>query len=182
MYRALEPVGDPTLADVVRLHLRCHGPSSRQDLAWWSGLPLGTVDRAVEEAGDLERYDGPLGRTYLDVAGPPPRELPGVRLLPEFDSLLCAYDSKARDRFVDAGHHARLWNPGNGLMVAPLLVDGRITGFWRLEGSGRTRRVEVHWFAGTRRPRKAEVEQPALEAAGALGLAVGGVTLTRAPA
>lgn len=183
VYRTLDPVqgdtGPPTLPDVVRLHLSRHGPASRHDLAWWSGLPLRSVDEAVA-AVDLVTEVGPDGRTYVDVSSAPPsRELSGVRLLPEFDALLCAYDPRARERFVTTDHHSRLWNAANGLLLPPLLVDGRITGYWRLAGSGRSRPLEVTWFARTRRPTKSELEDPAAAVEAALDITVTAVTVTR---
>jgi hypothetical protein len=43
------------------------------------------------------------------------------------------------------------------MIPALLLVDGRISGQWRLRGSGTRRPCEVTWFAGTRRPTKGEL-------------------------
>ena len=178
------PSRDAALLDAVRLHVRCHGPVSRRDIAWWSGLRLGTVDELVERLGDeLTAVPGPDGRTYLDVRdAPPAADLPGVRLLPEFDALLCGYDSKARDRFVSPEHNDVLWARANGMVLPPLLVDGRITGYWRATGSARRRPLEVVWFAGTRRPRKAELEEPVAALEAALGITVTGVAVTRASA
>jgi hypothetical protein len=173
-------LADPhALDDLVRVHLRCHGPSSRHDLSWWSGLGLTVVDRVLDRLA-LEPATGPDGRHYLDLAdAPPPRELPGVRLLPEFDALMCGYHPSARERFMTAPHGARLWTLTNGLVLPPLLVDGRITGYWRAPGTARRRPLEVVWFAGTRRPRKAELEQPVAALEQALAIGVTGVTLTR---
>jgi hypothetical protein len=179
VYRTLDPAGTETLADVVRLHLSCHGPSSRHDIAWWSGLRLGVVDEALA-ALDLVDEEGPDGRRYLDLpAAPAPRDLPGVRLLAEFDALLCGYDPRARERFVTPAHHRRLWNAANGLLLAPLLVDGRISGSWRIPGHGSSRPLEVTWFARTRRPRRAELEAAAAALEAALAITVTGVTITR---
>ncbi|ROR89211.1 winged helix DNA-binding domain-containing protein [Nocardioides aurantiacus] len=160
-----DALGDPgtTLAELVRRHLARHGPASRQDLAWWAGVGLRGVDACLArlgEAGATEQAQGPDGRTYHDLTDAPgPVELPGVRLLPEFDALMCGYEPSARVRFATPEHLARLWHQANGLVDAPLLLDGRLTGAWRLAGSGRARRCEVRWFAGTRRPRRAEVEE-----------------------
>ena len=181
VYRTFDPPGPSTLADVVRLHLRCHGPASRHDVAWWSGLPLGVVDETIAELA-LTSYDGPDGRTYLDLADPPPpTAVAGVRLLPEFDALLCGYDPRARKRFVTPEHQALLWNAANGLVLPALMVDGRLTGSWQAGGSARKRPLEVHWFAGTRRPRKAELEKPVAAVEAALGITVTGVSITRMP-
>lgn len=157
---------DAALAALVRRHLACHGPSSRRDIAWWSGVGLRAVDAALASVPDLVTTTAPDGQEVHDLPGLPtgqgltPADVaPGVRLLPEFDALLCAYDPPARTRFVDPGHYAVLWSPANGLLLVPLMVDGRLTGHWRAEGNGRRRTCVVTWFAGTRRPRRAEVEQ-----------------------
>ena len=166
--------------DAVALHVRCHGPVSRQDIAWWSGLGLRTVDEAIERLG-LSGALGHDGRTYVDVADAPPgRELPGVRLLPEFDALMCGYDPSARDRFAaDPTHLRRLWNRANGMVLPPLLVDGRITGYWRAGGSARKRPLEVVWFAGTRKPRREELQVAASTLEVALDFSVTALTVTR---
>lgn len=179
VYRTFERTGPATVADVVRLHLTAHGPSSRQDVAWWSGMSLGAVEEGLVDL-DVVEHEGPDGRAYVDLPdAPPPRDVPGVRLLPEFDAVLCGYDSKARDRFVTTPHHRRLWNESNGMLLPPMLVDGRITGFWRAGGTSRRRPLEVTWFARTRRPRKAELDEPVAALEAALAIEVTGVSLTR---
>ena len=179
VYGTFDRTGPATLADVVRLHLRAHGPSSRQDVAWWAGVPLRAVDEGLSGLDTVE-LEGPDGRAYVDLPdAPAPRDLPGVRLLPEFDALLCGYDSKARDRFATSQHHRRLWNESNGMLLPPLLVDGRITGFWRAGGTARRRPLEVTWFARTRRPRTAELDEPVAALEAALGITITGVTISR---
>ncbi len=185
VYRTLSaltgaPQTRPTLRDVVRLHLTRHGPASRHDLAWWSGVGLRRIDETVANLG-LVGTTGPDGRAYLDLTERPSRrELTGVRLLPEFDALMCGYDPAARQRFGDHEHLRRLWNPANGMVLPPLLVDGRITGWWRAAGSARTRPLEVHWFAGTRRPRRAELAEPVAALEDVLNITISSLTVTRA--
>ncbi len=104
-YHAADAVVDrptATVDDAIALHVRCHGPVSRHDIAWWSGLGLRVVDEALDRLGLVaEPEPGPDGRTYVDVPDAPAgRDLPGVRLLPEFDALMCGYDPSARDRFA----------------------------------------------------------------------------------
>ncbi len=179
VYRALVPAAAMTPLDAVALHVRSHGPVSRHDVAWWSGLGLRVVDAALDTLG-LIGQPGPDGRTYVDLPdAPAPRALPGVRLLPEFDATMCGYDPAARDRFAAPGHLRRLWSQDNGLVLAPLLVDGRITGFWRAAGSARRRPLEIVWFAGTRKPRKSELEAAVATLEAGLAVTITGVTLTR---
>lgn len=170
---------DDPLAETVRVHLASYGPASRRDVAWWSGLGLRRVDELLGRL-DLVWDDGPDGTPYADVTGAlPPRDVPGVRLLPEFDALLCGYDPKARDRFVSPVDHQQLWNKSNGFMRAPLLVDGRISGHWRLQGTPTRPELDVVTFAGTRPPRPRELEEPVTALAAVLDLTVPAVSVTR---
>lgn len=172
---------DGAIDALVLRHLGCHGPGSRRDLAWWSGLGLRVVDTSLQRLDpQLTATVGPDGRTYHDLRrAPTPIDLSGVRLLPEFDALLCGYHPAARERFVTPEHHARLWSRSNGLLLAPLLVDGRLTGFWKLPGTGGKRRCEVTWFVGTRRPHTAELVEPVAALEAAYGITVTGLTLNR---
>lgn len=131
-------------------HVQAHGPSSRHDLAWWSGLGLTTVDAALARL-DLPADTGPGGRPYHDVPDAAPPAAPaGVHLLPEFDALICGYHPAGRERFVDPADYAVLWSRDNGLLLAPVLLDGRLRGHWRLVGTGARRRLQVTLFAGAR--------------------------------
>ena len=76
-------------------------------------------------------------------------------------------------------HLRRLWNDANGMLLPPLLVDGRITGYWRAAGTARRRPLEVTWFARTRQPRKGELEEPIAALEAALGITVSAVSITR---
>jgi len=173
-------LADPhALDELFRVHVHAHGPSSRQDLAWWSGLGLTRVDEVLERLA-LAAVAGPDDHHYVDLPGSPAAgDLPGVRLLPEFDALMCGYHPRARERFMTPEHGRRLWNQGNGMVLPPLLVDGRITGYWRAPGSARERPLEVVWFSRTRRPRKAELEAPVAALGAALGLSITDLTITR---
>lgn len=155
----------PALAGLVQRHLESHGPASRHDLAWWSGLGLRRVDAALDRLGDaVGSVPGPDGRDYRDVLEPVtgrPDHTP--RLLPEFDALLCAYDPRARDRFVTREQHALVWNQANGLIRPPVLHGGRLVGWWRSEGTGRRKRVELAAFPGCDLPTRRELG-PAVEA------------------
>lgn len=172
-------VPEDPLLEAARLHVTSYGPASRRDVAWWSGLGLRQVDDLLGRL-DLSWRDGPDGQVYADIAdAPSPRELPGVRLLPEFDAVLCGYDPKARDRFVAPADHDRLWHKNNGYMLAPVLVDGRIGGYWRFEGTGRDRQLAISVFAGSRKPRTAELDEPVTALSSALEVVVGSVTVSR---
>ena len=76
-------------------------------------------------------------------------------------------------------HNRRIWNDANGMLLPPLLVDGRITGYWRAAGTARRRPLEVVWFARTRRPRRGELDEPVAALEAALDISVTDLTITR---
>ena len=176
------PPAESALPELVRVHLSAHGPASRHDLAWWSGLRITRVDAVLAELDGLTTETGPDGREYVDVAGAPPgRTLDDVRLLPEFDAVFCAYDPPARGRFASPDHHRRLWISANGMVLPPLLVDGRIAGYWRAAGSAKRRPLEVACFRGTRRTRKSELADAVARLEAVLDITVTEVELSRLP-
>lgn len=162
---------DAALADttgsmtrLVRLYLRGYGPATRADIAWWAGTGLRPVDAALQalQAETTVRL-GPDGAQYWDLADGVARPVGdvGTRLLPEFDALLVGYHPKvSRARFIDPEHHAVLWNQANALLLPPVLHRGRIVGYWRLNGTGRRRRLQVFTFDGLTGPAVADLEQP----------------------
>jgi len=172
---------DRAVTDLVERHLRWYGPATRQDIAWWSGLGLRQVDAALTTlAPVLTTRPGPNGRDHHDLATgvPAPVERVGIDLLPEFDAVFCGYSPDARDRFARPDHAATLWKTPNGLILAPVLRDGEIIGWWRTEGAGPGRRIEIGILQG-RLPARRLFDQPLAGVTEALGITVSSVDLHR---
>ncbi|MBT2233892.1 winged helix DNA-binding domain-containing protein [Nonomuraea sp. NEAU-A123] len=114
-----EPDRDRALTELAHRYRRAHHPSTPEDLAAWSGLPLGAA------------------RTAWSLAGPPaavglPASTQLVRLAPAFDEYLLGW--KSRDPILPA-EHARKVFPGGGILRPVVLVDGMIAGVWGRKGS-----------------------------------------------
>lgn len=168
---------DAAVAALFRHQLAAAGPLSRHDLAWWSGLGLTRVDAALASL-DLTTNEGPDGRVYHDLPdAPPPATLAGVHLLPEFDALFCAFDPAGRARFVDPEHYDVLWKQENGLLLAPVLLDDRLRGHWRLTGTGPRRALHVTLFPGTRDLEDDDLTGPIVALELALGITIDDVRL-----
>ena len=144
-YRAAGPVPavdpDLALATLARRYLAGYGPATAADLAWWSGLPLGTARRAlaalgpVETAGDLHALPG-----TLDAPAP---AAPAALLLAAFDTTMLGYRTRAP--LVAPADDRRIL-PGGGMLRPAVLVDGVAAGTWGLAGGGRRRTVTIDWF------------------------------------
>lgn len=127
---------DAALAELARRYIGAYGPAGPEDLAAWSGLPVGearaawklVADRLVEVEVAGKTAWMPKERTAW-LEEPPPR-YPLVRLLPKFDTYLLGY--RGRDP-VAAPEYAKRIHPGGGILRPTLLVDGRALGIWNFK-------------------------------------------------
>jgi Winged helix DNA-binding domain len=157
--RTLDP--DEALAELARRYLGGHGPAGPEDLAAWSGLPVGRARRAFElVAGELRELEWAGRRLWAPAGAPANRSRaagPVVRLLGRFDDYLLGW--RDRDLVLDA-RFARRIQAGGGWIHPAVVVDGRVAGTWRARRAGGRLDVTVAPFSG-RLPRGT---RPALEA------------------
>lgn len=113
-----EPDRDRALGELATRYRRAHHPSTPEDLATWSGLPLGESRTAWR----------------LSAAVPPPQEeeKPLVRLAPAFDEYLMGW--RSRDPILAAEHTSKVF-PGGGVLRPVVLVNGLIRGVWGRKGA-----------------------------------------------
>ncbi|WP_113698858.1 winged helix DNA-binding domain-containing protein [Nonomuraea lactucae] len=123
---APEPDRERALGELALRYRRAHRPSTPEDLAAWSGLPLGQARTAWRLSAATPRDDA-------SAAGASPGRL--VRLAPAFDEYLLGW--KSRDPVLPAEHARRVF-PGGGILRPVVLVDGRVGGIWSRKGSAVT--------------------------------------------
>ena len=126
-------------------YLAGYGPAGAADLAKWSGLPVSVARRALDAAGEREAVTFE-GADLLALPGTldaePPKPPPALLLAP-FDTAMLGW--RTREPLVAAGDDARVL-PGGGIVKATLLARGRATATWRVDGSGRRRRLVLDRF------------------------------------
>ena len=113
------PRGDQPADPVKELAARyvaAYAPATPQDMATWSGLPVGTIKPVFEPR---------------DTAVAPP-DPPVVRMLPAFDTYLLGY--RTRDLAVPREHAKQVW-PGGGIVRPTVVANGLAVGTWRRAGS-----------------------------------------------
>jgi len=148
-HRDLDP--EEALAEIALRFVRSHGPVGRRDLAGWTGLTLGDVDRALAAQPDVlvpvqvEGVDAVAWRPALEADGV--LEPDGRWLLPGFDEFLLGY--KDRSLVLDHGHAPAIVPGGNGVFRSTMVVGGRVVGTWRrLPGRAGGVVVRLEPFAG----------------------------------
>lgn len=152
---AAEPP-DP-VAEWTRRYLRGHGPATAADLAFWTGLPLGTARsgfesvRAEFESVEVEGREGVehlLDPRLPDLVATHRTAARGVHLLPGFDEFLLGYADRSA---VLAPEDAGRVTPGmNGVFRGTVVVGGQVAGTWTRAGDG-TAVEEFEEFSTTRR-------------------------------
>ena len=121
-----------SLHQLIVRYLAAFGPASIKDIQIWSGLTK--LQSAVEALrSELMTYRDEQGRELFDLPGAPRPEAQTpapVRFLPEFDNLLLAYEDRRR---IIADTSRPFVFPGQAMVRATCLVDGRVQGTWKIE-------------------------------------------------
>jgi hypothetical protein len=129
--RAADP--DAAIAGLVRRHLGAFGPAAADDVAAWLGLKVTAARPVLEGFADLVTYTDEAGRTLYDL---PEAKLAEAetkappRLLPRFDSILLAHNSKHRQRIISREYWDRVYNGKNLQILPSFLVGGYVAGIW----------------------------------------------------
>jgi hypothetical protein len=144
--------------ELVRRYLAAFGPSTRADIADWSGLRVTDFAPALEALEPLRRFENEKGRELLDLprAPLPAADTPApVRFLPKWDNVLLAHADRRR---VVSDEHRKLIVAKNGDVSQTFLVDGVVAGTWAADKKGK---VAATPFAPLPRTVRREVEDEA---------------------
>jgi len=127
-----DPDRDEALATVVLRYVRSHGPVTRRDVAGWTGLALGDVDRGFAACGDLlERVRVADGEQIVHVPSSDTVDVDGAAsrlVLPGFDEFVLGY--KDRSLVLTPDRFERIVPGGNGMFRATLVRGGHVVGAW----------------------------------------------------
>lgn len=154
---------EEALGELAQRYLAGHVPAGPSDLQAWSGLSAADARHAFELAS--------TGSRAVDSAAEK-AAVPLPRLLGHFDPLLLGYHD--RDAVLDPRYASRI-QAGGGFIRPAVLVDGQVTGTWRLQRDGR---LAVEQFAPLPRESRAALAAEAADIGRFLGR---DVTLEIAP-
>jgi hypothetical protein len=125
--------GPEALRELTIRYFRSHGPALAHDMAWWSGLTVGSVREGIGLAGDAlegRRIDGKDYWAAADAFDPRPGQVPepSVLLLPNYDEYLGSFVDYS-PIFDLALPKAR--NVSDVLGAHIVIRDGFVVGGWR---------------------------------------------------
>jgi hypothetical protein len=159
---AIEAEEADGLMRLVRRYLAAYGPSTRADVAAWTGLAVATIAPALEALEpELERLEDERGRELVDLRGAPrpPGDTPApLRLLGEWDNVLLAHAD--RTRMFDDETRRRVIRK-NGDVMPTILLDGFVAGTWWWKRRKEVATLEATPFVKLTTRARAELEQNA---------------------
>ena len=138
--------GNATEALVSR-YLAAFGPATAMDVQTWSGLK-GMKPVLAAMKPHLSLFTDERGRELFDLPGAPrpDADVPAPpRFLPEFDNLLLSHAD--RTRVIADEHRGVVYQKGNLRLLATILVDGVVSGIWRVERKGKAATLRITPFA-----------------------------------
>jgi hypothetical protein len=122
---------DEALVELVRRYFTTRGPATPHDCAWWSGLTLADVRRALHEArADLE-HETLDGRTFWFSPSPRAVDVPRhtAHLLPNYDEYFIGL--RDRSAMLEPATLAAVSARPDVLIANIVLVQGRAAGGWK---------------------------------------------------
>lgn len=117
----------PRIDDLVMRYLAAFGPATVKDIGVWSWL-TGMSEVVERLRPRLRTFRDEHGRELFDIPDgllPDPETPAPVRFLPEYDNLLLSHDD--RSRVADPALR------GGPYMRGAILVDGFVSGTWRID-------------------------------------------------
>ena len=123
---------DAALDSLVQRYLAGFGPATVGDIAQFTALSKGPLRASIDRLRpSLRTFADSAGHELLDVPDgllPDPDQPAPVRYLPMWDSVLLAYEDRAR---LIPPAYRRMVIRTNGDVLPTFLVDGQVAGLWR---------------------------------------------------
>lgn len=157
---------EAALRFLAERYLAAFGPASVEDFTSYLGRRGSVVERrrALESLGDrLVRFRDDAGRELLDLADAPRPagdEPAPARLLARWDSVLLSHEPRHRTRILPGPHRSTVIT-NNGDVLPTFLVDGLVSGTWRLVETRADATIELRPFGSVRSRERSGLEEEA---------------------
>jgi len=125
-----EPIErDEALRELARRYFSTRGPATAADFAWWSGLAMSDVKRALHiTEAELEKVV--LGEQVMWlIPSRSSKRAPSAHLLPNYDEYFIGY--KNRNAIGDRLGHVNAVIGGDARISNVVIVDGQLVGGWK---------------------------------------------------
>jgi hypothetical protein len=137
------PHRDAALAELVRRYFTTRGPATAHDCAWWSGLTLADIRRALQDARGYLAQETVDGTTFWFSPSPRAVDVPAhtAHLLPNYDEYFIGL--RDRSAMLEPSTFAAVSARPDVLIANIVLVDGRAAGSWKRALARRSVSIEL---------------------------------------
>jgi hypothetical protein len=119
---------DEALTELTKRYFTSHGPATKKDFSWWSGLTAMQVNKGIALYKKYLSVESVEGNEYwFKPSDKPISET--VYLLPNYDEYIVSY--KDRTAFYDANEVKKSGSRENVPFNNVILIQGRIAGVWK---------------------------------------------------
>ena len=120
---------DEALARLARKYLTSHGPATKADFSWWSGLPARDVDRAfnILKSDLYSQTDTTNTYWFIEADTVIKKEERDLYILPAYDEFIISYKDRRPSLKSDTGRSVS----GNGVFWPVILEEGIVKGIWK---------------------------------------------------
>ena len=135
---------DESIVIITERYFTSHGPATKQDFMWWSGLTSKDANVGLEAIRSKlisEHYEGHEYWMPKDVAAPSANT---AFLLPGFDEYVLGY--KDRSAAIDSDHGQKIIPGNNGMFLATIVINGKIEGLWKKIPRSKSLKLTLHPF------------------------------------
>ena len=121
---------EEALAALAKKYFSSHSPATLQDFAWWSGLPAGDANLALELVKPDFISEEIDSQTYWSAIpfSIPKKDKEAVYFLPAYDEFIISY--KDRSASLPFENHTKTVS-NNGIFRPVIVVNGQVTGIWK---------------------------------------------------
>jgi len=127
---------EEALKILVKNYLKSYGPSTENDIVWWTGINKSKIRRALDQFRDeiATIKISPLSHDFLilqaDIEKLNDLTLTRentINFLPQLDPYLMGY--KDRERYIEINNYEYVFDR-SGNITSTILLDGKIIGVW----------------------------------------------------
>lgn len=139
------PISKLTTEDIILRYLAAFGPASIQDIQVWSGLTR-LNDKVEKLLPQLIIFHDDEGNELFDIPNAPrPDQIISSppRFLGGFDNILLSYAD--RKRIIDDAYRNLVFTK-NGIIRPTILIDGFVSGIWKIQKEKGTARLNIELF------------------------------------
>ncbi|HEV3040872.1 MAG TPA: winged helix DNA-binding domain-containing protein [Candidatus Angelobacter sp.] len=149
---------------LLRSYLRCYGPATVQDFAFWSGIGMKESREIWNSLSDemaevsIEGQSRHILNQDIENLTEGNLEDEVVRLLPGFDPYLLAHAKK--DHMVNVKYYKRVYR-NQGWISPAVLINGKIAGIWSCTKKGKTLSFTAELFENLSRRQRSKIQEEA---------------------